>query len=240
MITVNRVNLLKYSRNDTNVEMTYEESASLLLNLIENSAGYKAVQQKSSVSHARNGLCHTETYKEFARHSINKSSRKSSKHMVKPDLDDQAIFATHTSSSRYQRSERGGDRGDYQPSSIRDNLASTKRLRSLSKNKKIASSLNYKEEVLPVFEKYSEPLNQIFSLYAGMGEPLNSTKMKSMKFVNLLKDAGILEKVNSINSQPRLVHGRKSSKGSTLKDSKAEQIRLTQVDADIIFYQLTG
>lgn len=220
--------------------MTNEESASLLLNLIENSAGYKGVQQRSSVSHARNGLCHTETYKDYARATAAKSSRKSSKHLVRPDLDDQAIFATYQSSSRHQHSERAGDRSEMQPSSLRDNLSSTKRLRSLSKNKKLASTINYKEEVLPVFEKYSEPLSQIFSLYAGMGEPLNSTRMKSIKFNNLLKDAGILEKGNSINSQPRIARGRRSSKGSQTKDSRMEPTRLTQVDADLTFFQLTG
>lgn len=241
LITINRVNLLKFTRNDTEIEMTYEESASLLLNLIESSPGFKAVQQKISVSNAGNGLCHTETYKDFARATLSKSSRKSSHHMIKPSLDDQAIFATQSSvASRYQRSDRHKDQSECQLSSLRDNMSSTKRLRSLSKNKKLASSLNYKDEVLPIFEKYSEPLNQIFSFYAGMGEPLNSNKMKSMKFNNLLKDAGILDRVNSISSQPRLISATRSSKNSQIKEAKLEQASLTQVDADIIFYQLTG
>jgi hypothetical protein len=240
LITINRVNLLKFSRNDAEIEMTYEESASLLLNLIENSEGYKKVQQRSSVSHARNGLCHTESYKDLARATYTKTSRKNSKQMVRTEYDELGHLGGHLSTSRYQQSEKRLDQSGYQTSSLRDNLQSTKRLRSLSKNRKLAEILNYKDEVLPIFEKYSELLSQIFSLYAGIGEPLSSNKMKSIKFNNLLKDAGILDRINSISSQPKETFGRRGSKGSQATDSKREASRLTQVDADLIFYQLTG
>lgn len=242
LIIVNRVNILKFCRQEADKEMTQEESASLLLNLIENSKGYRKAQQLWSVSNSKNGLSQTETYKEYARATLHRSSTKSNQKMVSTTSEDQYNFAGRKSLSKPQKpSGEELEGNDPYMSSIRDNSQSTKRLRSLSKNKKLATALNYREESLSVFEKYSEPLNQIFSLYAGMGEPLNSTKLKSMKFNSLLKDAGILDRVNSISCKPK-AHERTPSKAST-REAKEESIkpaRLTQVDVDLIFTRLTG
>jgi hypothetical protein len=242
LIIINRVNILKFCRSDADKDMTQEESASLLLNLIENSKGYRRAQQVWSVSNAKNGLCQTETYKEYARATLHRSSIQSSSKMVATKSDDRPNFASFKSISKDQRSGREAPDGyDSRVSSIRDNSHSTKRLRSLSKNKKLASALNYRDESLAIFEKYSEPLNQIFALYAGMGEPLNSTKLKSMKFNTLLKDAGILDKVNSISCKPK-THERTPSKASTreAKDESIRSGRLSQVDVDLIVSRLTG
>lgn len=242
LIVVNRINMLKFTRNELRDGISVEESASLLLNLIENSKGYKRAQQVWSVSHAKNGLCHTESYKDYARSSMNRSSMKSNNKMVNSQNEDPAEWSSKYSSSRINRAGRVTDRySQYQKSCLRDNSQDTKRLRSLSKNKKVASTLNYKDESLIIFEKYSEPLSQIFSLYAGIGEPLNSTKMKSIKFNSMLKDAGILDKVNSISSQPKSsIRRRSGSRSSRGQLQELEKEIITQVDIDLIFSQLTG
>lgn len=242
LIVVNRVNMLKLNRNEIREGISVEESASLLLNLIENSRGYRKAQQLWSVSHAKNGLCHTETYKDYARNTLHRSSIKSSHKWVNTPAEDPLEYGSKYSTSRYNRTDRGTEKySEHQKSSIRENSQDTKRLRSLSKNKKLASVLNYKDESLSILEKYSEPLNQIFSLYAGMGEPLNSTKMKSIKFSSLLKDAGILDKVNSISCHPKSsTRGQNSSRSIRGQVQGVDRESFTQVDVDLIFTQLTG
>jgi len=42
------------------------------------------------------------------------------------------------------------------------------------------------------FENNNEDLLKIFQFYCSLGEPMNTNKMKSMKFKKLLTDANIL------------------------------------------------
>lgn len=44
-----------------------------------------------------------------------------------------------------------------------------------------------------VVESNRERLNRIFTYYCSFGEPLNTSKMRSSKFIKLLKDAKLLE-----------------------------------------------
>ena len=229
---------MKFHRVDSQYSLTQDESANILLNSLQNSHGYKSAQQTWSVSNGKNGLCNSDSYKEFARNSIQRSANKSQQPIVFKSAGGYSGSRRDYDSNRNQMTDRGTEHFDGQMSSLRNTGVSSKRLRSLSKNKKLASTLNYRDDALPIFEKYSEPLSQIYSLYAGMGEPLNSTKMKSLKFNSLLKDAGILDKVNSINCQPKSSF--KELNSSRNKESILGTGRLSQVDADIIFTQLTG
>ena len=47
-------------------------------------------------------------------------------------------------------------------------------------------------EVVLTFEKYNEGLLRIFQYYCSFGEPMNNTRLKSMKFVKMLKECGLL------------------------------------------------
>lgn len=122
-------------------------------------------------------------------------------------------------------------------SSVRNNSRSTKKLRSLSKNKTLASNLNFQDDSLSVLEKYSESLNKLFSYYAGIGEPMNQNKMKSIKFHRLLKDAGLLDHTNSISSRPRLASRGNLSQSSRQngKNTDSTSELMSPVDIDLIF-----
>ena len=122
-------------------------------------------------------------------------------------------------------------------SSVRNNSRSTKKLRSLSKNKTLASNLNFQDDSLSVLEKYSESLNKLFSYYAGIGEPMNQNKMKSIKFHRLLKDAGLLDHTNSISSRPRPTSRGNLSQSSRQngKNTDPTSELMSPVDIDLIF-----
>lgn len=45
---------------------------------------------------------------------------------------------------------------------------------------------------LDVFDKYKENLQRVFQYYCTFGEPMNNNKLKSIKFMKMLKEAGIL------------------------------------------------
>ena len=43
-----------------------------------------------------------------------------------------------------------------------------------------------------LFDTYNESLMRIFQYYCSYGEPMNNSKLKSIKFVRLLKEAGLI------------------------------------------------
>ena len=109
----------------------------------------------------------------------------------------------------------------------------------------------FEQDVVSLFEHYAEQLNKIFVAYSSIGEPTNSTKMKSIKFHRLLKDCGILRRTNSISAKPKKrLRGRPEAfKGvpieiavSSVESKPINQPRrmLSVVDADFIFVCLTG
>lgn len=73
----------------------------------------------------------------------------------------------------------------------------TKRLRSVSKNKVLEKEILYCEDLIPLFEKYTDDLITVFEGYATMGEPMNTCKLKSIKFHKILREADIMMKGNS-------------------------------------------
>ena len=52
------------------------------------------------------------------------------------------------------------------------------------------------EALLPIFERYLEPLQRIFEYYSSFGDPLNSGGMKSIKFKRLLTDCALLRVIS--------------------------------------------
>jgi hypothetical protein len=93
---------------------------------------------------------------------------------------------------------------------------------------------------MQVFENYAEQLNSIFVAYSSMGEPTNTTKLKSIKFLRMLKDAGILKSGNSISQQPKTLSRGTQDGISMSKKTTSGNITLSPVDADMIFTSLTG
>ena len=47
-------------------------------------------------------------------------------------------------------------------------------------------------EMESTVEQYSERLNAIFQYYCAYGEPLNTTQLKSSKWMKMLKDVGLI------------------------------------------------
>jgi len=45
-----------------------------------------------------------------------------------------------------------------------------------------------------ILDKYSERLIRVFQYYCSFGEPLNTIKLKSAKFLKFLKEIGVLLK----------------------------------------------
>jgi len=72
-------------------------------------------------------------------------------------------------------------------------------------------------------EKYREPLLNIFQRYCSYGEPLNTTRLKSAKFMKIFKDCGLIGSQNMGMSQSRM--------GTT---------RIKPVDIDLIYAKVTG
>lgn len=253
LVVVGRISLLRLYKNSLADTITQEEASALLLSNIQSSPGFKATQQKRSVSHGRNGLCSASSYHELARSSIQRSTSKgtsATKFFTNPNAS--SAFATSSLRSREnvheERVQEENGNGSYPVeaatmTSLRQTCQQTKRLRSLSKNKRLNENLGYKEDALVVFEKYSEPLNQLFSLYASMGEPLNTSKLKSIKFHKLLKDAGVMSPPNALSCKPNSNHHSAKSIGiSRVSNTPNKHIQgqLTAVEADLIFVQLTG
>jgi hypothetical protein len=118
----------------------------------------------------------------------------------------------------------------------------TKRLRSVSKNRVLEKEILYCEDLIPIFEEFTDDLINVFEAYATIGEPMNTEKLKSIKFHKLLRAADILGKGNSINSNPKEYQRNIQmildiSTGSSEIKSKRF---LSPIDADFIFVQLTG
>ena len=247
LIVVNRVYVLKMYKTEGELSLTQEESAILLLNHLQNSMGFKRTQQKRSVSHSKNGLCSTEGFKDLARGSIYSTlNRSNTSKILIQKAESQPLFYTlrrESSNGGLARSTMR-ETGESQMNSIRGTAQSSKMLRSISKNKRLADTLNYNEDTISIFEKYSEPLNNLFSLYAGMGEPLNAGKMKSIKLHKMFKDATLLDSFsNSISCKPEF---RRRSRAPSIDSSSRKiqtsnsRVSLTPVDLDLIFVQLTG
>jgi len=80
------------------------------------------------------------------------------------------------------------------------------------------------EEVMEdILDCYQEKLMQIFQYYCSYGEPMNTSKLKSSKFIKILKDAGALQ-------------AKKSDENRSVNTNK----QVSQVDADLIYSKLTG
>jgi len=63
---------------------------------------------------------------------------------------------------------------------------------NLNNNEKKQSPKKEKTEYLQIIDEYRESLITIFEKYSSFGEPLNTTNLKSAKFVKMLRDAGLL------------------------------------------------
>ena len=77
------------------------------------------------------------------------------------------------------------------------------------------------EDKLEFLSKYNDRLFAIFQNYCSFGEPTNTTLLKSAKFIKLLTESEILIK-----------------RGSA--PNKSELIKVSKIDADLIFTKMTG
>ena len=73
----------------------------------------------------------------------------------------------------------------------------------MSKNKILEKEIQYCEDQIPIFEQYTEDLCSVFEAYATIGEPMNTDKLKSIKFHRQLRDAGIISYINNQTFLPR-------------------------------------
>lgn len=92
---------------------------------------------------------------------------------------------------------------------------------------------------MQIFEDFSSELHKLFVAYASLGEPDNTTTLKSMKLHKMLKDAGVLaKKGNSISQRP----SRNSIRNSAFLYESGIRVEgfINTVDLDFIFVKLTG
>lgn len=132
-----------------------------------------------------------------------------------------------------------------------DSIVSSSKLKSYMINKSLAYNVSYTEELIPVFDQHAEALHKLFVTYASMGEPTNTSRLKCIKFMKMLRDAQILQSSNSINTPARREgrFDRDNSNQSGLgtyeyKEAKMiegeDQRLLNAIDCDFIFLKLTG
>jgi len=53
------------------------------------------------------------------------------------------------------------------------------------------------ESISTIVELHKEQLIRIFTYYCSFGEPLNTNKMRSSKFIKMLKDGKLIESVDN-------------------------------------------
>eukprot|EP00347_Sterkiella_histriomuscorum_P004180 403361442 len=88
-----------------------------------------------------------------------------------------------------------------------------------------------------IIEEYSDRLQRIFQYYCLYGEPLNNSKLKSSKFIKLLKDSNIL--VKGVLTSPS--DESQSFRDRTQDGSGYSQVYgISQIEADLIFKKLTS
>ena len=82
---------------------------------------------------------------------------------------------------------------------------------------------------LEVADKSMPMLQSIFQYYCELGEPTNTSRLQSTKFVRLLRDAGIVKTTNGPADFDAIDQRRREG-----------QVTMTKVEADILFSKLTG
>jgi hypothetical protein len=132
-----------------------------------------------------------------------------------------------------------------------DSIVSSSKLKSYMINKSLAYNVSYTEELIPVFDQHAEALHKLFVTYASMGEPTNTSRLKGIKFMKMLRDARVLQQANSMNTpaqrEGRFERGTAGQSGLGAYEYKeAKMIEgederlLSPIDCDFIFLRLTG
>ncbi len=108
---------------------------------------------------------------------------------------------SHAGYSRLDESRLHGG-GYTQRQDYEDNKSVYSECNSVKTHKgtKKVDFLNINPETLGVVESYVEPLLKIFQFYCSIGEPMNTTKMKSSKFIKLLNESGLINVKNKNNN----------------------------------------
>lgn len=96
-----------------------------------------------------------------------------------------------------------------------------------------------------VLEENKERLNRIFAYYCSFGEPLNIQKLKSSKFIKLLKESKLLElaptRVENKNASLRMASAGASPKSRANKVLPSNDLPcISKVQADLLFKKHTG
>ena len=81
---------------------------------------------------------------------------------------------------------------------------------------------------------FSERLNRIFQYYCLYGEPLNAKKLKSSKFMKMLRDSGLLMK-----GVLKVTGDTLGSSENINQDNRPSDGGVSQIEADLIFKKLT-
>ena len=96
-------------------------------------------------------------------------------------------------------------------------------------------------EVVALLDKHNESLTRIFQYYCSFGEPMNNTRLKSAKFIRMLKECGLLTVCILQNAPVYIVQSRvKGADNSFRGQEEGASEGLSQTDADLIFVILTG
>lgn len=246
---------MKRALSQQNPDMieTAEESLIHLLSHFQRSSGFKAHQSYWSCANSKNELVSRKSSSKagslmMSRYSeLNRSRSRAGQNQI---LMTEPIFSTN----RFSRGSRGSPMKSLtRMTSMSRISASSKRLRSRSKNKQLQKSLAYDEAALQVLDQYGDELFEIFSAYSSRGEPSNGYKMKSLQFMRLLKDAKLIKKgVNSLNQKARgfnegnQIWGLKLLEEKNSSEKKREDLFkskgkfLDPIEIDFIFAKLTG
>jgi hypothetical protein len=76
---------------------------------------------------------------------------------------------------------------------------------------------NLGSDDVEMLEKYGAPLQSLFQKYCSYGDPLNTSKLRSSRFMKILRDCGLVSRYNNPDKQ-----------------------RLRPVDVDLIYTKVTG
>ena len=96
-----------------------------------------------------------------------------------------------------------------------------------------------------VFELNRERLIRVFTYYCSYGEPLNTNKMRSSKFIKFLRDSLLLVAEDSPVKKGKGPYGDNSAslrrpQSAKLASGFHETFSMTKVQADLLFKKHTG
>eukprot|EP01017_Pseudomicrothorax_dubius_P040483 TRINITY_DN6336_c0_g1_i5.p1 TRINITY_DN6336_c0_g1~~TRINITY_DN6336_c0_g1_i5.p1 ORF type:complete len:716 (+),score=86.87 TRINITY_DN6336_c0_g1_i5:119-2266(+) len=115
----------------------------------------------------------------------------------------------------------------------------------------LSDNLRMDSESVQVFDAHAGNLFKIFLSYCAFGEPTNTNKLKSIKFMRLLRDAQLLEhgvlprskytfKIQRLDSSKQLRTSMENREENDISRGGEQMRSLDRIEVDMIFSKLTG